>query len=59
MGPVEALEFAKSKEVEAAEMYEKMAIRFPQIKETLLFLKVEEEKHSKLIEEKITEIKLK
>ena len=59
MGPVEALEFAKSKEAEAAEMYQKMAIRFPQIEETFMFLKVEEEKHRKLIEEKITEITIK
>lgn len=42
MGPVEALEFAKSKEIEAAEMYQKMAIRFPQTEETFMFLKVEE-----------------
>lgn len=57
MGPVEALELAKLKEIEAAEMYQKMAIQFPEIKDTLMFLKIEEEKHRKLIEEKIVEFK--
>lgn len=57
MGPVEALELAKLKEIEAAEMYQKMAIQFPEIKDTLMSLKIEEEKHRKLIEEKIVEFK--
>lgn len=57
MGPVEALELAKLKEIEAAEMYQKMAIQFPEIKDTLMFLKIEEEKHRKLIEERIVEFK--
>lgn len=57
MGPVEALELAKLKEIEAAEMYQKMAIQFPEIRDTLMSLKIEEEKHRKLIEEKIVEFK--
>lgn len=57
MGPVEALELAKLKEIEAAEMYQKMAIQFPEIKDTLMSLKIEEEKHRKLIEGKIVEFK--
>lgn len=57
MGPVEALELARSKEIEAAQMYQKMAIQFPEIKDTLMSLKIEEEKHRKLIEEKIVEFK--
>lgn len=57
MGPVEALELAKLKEIEAAEMYQKMSIQFPEIKDTLMSLKIEEEKHRKLIEEKIVEFK--
>lgn len=57
MGLVEALELAKLKEIEAAQMYQKMAIQFPEIKDTLMFLKIEEEKHRKLIEERIVEFK--
>ena len=57
MVPVEALALALKKEIEAAQMYDKMAISFPLIKDTFMFLKVEEEKHRKLIEEKIVEFK--
>ena len=57
MIPVEALGLALKKEIEAAQMYEEMAIRFPEIKDTLMFLKIEEEKHRELIEKKIVEFK--
>ena len=57
MVPVEALALALKKEIEAAQMYEDLAIRFPAIQDTFMFLKIEEEKHRKLIEEKIVEFK--
>ncbi len=56
MGPVDALKLAKSKETEAAQMYEKFAQKFPVAKEIFSFLMTEEEKHKKLIEDKIIEI---
>lgn len=57
MVPVEALELALKKEIEAAQMYGELAIRFPEIEDTLMFLKIEEEKHRKLIENRIIEFK--
>lgn len=56
MGPIEALELAKSKEIEAAHLYAKFSIEFPTAKEIFLFLKDEEEKHRLLIQEKIEEL---
>jgi len=55
MGPVEALKVALGKEVEAAEIYKKFANEYPAAKEIFLFLATEEQKHKKLIEEKIAE----
>jgi len=56
MGPVEALRLAKSKEIEAAEMYSKFSQKFPVAKEIFIFLMSEEEKHKLLIEKKISEM---
>lgn len=56
MGPVEALQFALSKEIEAVEMYKRFAINHPVAKDTFLFLQGEEEKHKKLIEKRILEL---
>lgn len=56
MGPVEALELAKSKEEEAVRMYEKLSQEYPAAKEIFIFLMAEEEKHRALIEKKIYDL---
>jgi len=56
MGPIEALELALGKEIEAKNLYENFIARFPQTKEIFTFLMNEEEKHRQLIEKKIVEL---
>lgn len=51
MIPVEALEFALSKEV-----YQRLYNDHPQLKDVFLFLMGEEQKHKQLIEKKIYEL---
>jgi rubrerythrin len=52
----EALKLALSKEVSAIKIYGKLAIEHPAISELLTTLMNEEEKHKKLIEQKIAEM---
>ncbi len=56
MGPVEALKLALSKEIEAIGIYEKLSIDAPAAKDVLLFLANEEQRHKKLIEQKIKDL---
>jgi len=56
MGPVEALELAISKEIEAIEIYQKYAADYPAIKDTFWFLADEEQKHKQLLEKKKAEL---
>ncbi|MFH0855872.1 MAG: hypothetical protein V1869_05140 [Candidatus Omnitrophota bacterium] len=56
MGPVEALEFALGKEIEAKNTYEKFIFQYPETKEIFTFLMNEEEKHKQLIEKRILEL---
>ena len=56
MGSIEALQLALSKEVEAIQIYQDLAIRFPETKEVFSFLMNEEEKHKHLIEKRISEL---
>jgi len=56
MGPVEALNLALSKEKESIKLYNKLNLEHPALKEMFLFLINEEQKHKKLIENKIMEI---
>jgi rubrerythrin len=56
MGPVEALEIALQKEIEALELYKKMAIEHSTARDVFSFLVNEEQKHKKLIEKKIQEL---
>ncbi|NQT23374.1 MAG: hypothetical protein HQ579_08085 [Candidatus Omnitrophica bacterium] len=56
MGPVEALKLALSKEEEAIDIYGKLSIEHPAIKELLVELRNEEYKHKQLIEKKIVEL---
>lgn len=57
MGPIEALELALTKEIEAVNMYGKFCLQFPSAKETFEFLKGEEEKHKLLLEKRISELR--
>ena len=56
MGPIEALQIALQKEIEAADRYRKLALEFPEIKELAYMLLNEEEKHRQIIEKKIVEL---
>ncbi len=56
MLPVEALKLALEKEKEAQELYQRLAAEHPVAREMFLSLVVEEEKHAKLIEERIYEL---
>lgn len=56
MTPAEALRLALSKEKEAIVLYRKLAIQHSVIKDLLLELMNEEEKHARLIEERISKL---
>jgi rubrerythrin len=56
MGPVEALKLALNKEVDAVELYAKLALEAPAANDIFLFLVGEEQKHKQLIERKIVEL---
>lgn len=56
MGPVDALKLALSKETASIALYNQLNSEHPTLKELFLFLINEEEKHKKLIENKIQEI---
>lgn len=56
MSPVEALKIALNKEETSIRLYNNMANKHPDIKELLLFLLTEEQKHKQLIEKKIFEL---
>jgi rubrerythrin len=56
MTPVEALKLALSKEEDSIKLYNDLAIKHPALKDLLLTLVNEEEKHKILIEKKISEI---
>ena len=56
MGPVEALELALAKEIEAVKIYETFAFKYPETNEIFTFLMNEEEKHKQLIEKKLAEL---
>lgn len=56
MGPIEALELALSKEIEAAELYKTLANDYSLARDTFLYLAGEERKHQKIIEKKILDL---
>jgi len=56
MTPVEVLNMALEKEIEAIKIYTDLSLEHPAIKDLLLFLADEEQKHKRLIEKKIYEI---
>jgi rubrerythrin len=53
MGPVEALRLAVGREEASIKLYRKFAEQFSVAKDVFLFLLDEEEKHKKLLEQKI------
>ncbi len=53
---VEALKLALKKEEDAIKAYQKMIVEYPSIKDLLYTLVTEEQKHKKLIIEKIQEL---
>ena len=56
MGPVEALQMALSKEEEALALYRRMALEHAAVTDIFNVLVVEEEKHRKMIQERIAAI---
>jgi rubrerythrin len=56
MGPIEALELALKKEVEAATLYQRLLAEYPIAEDIFSFLITEEEKHQQLIRKKIVEL---
>lgn len=53
---LEALQLALSKENDAIEAYQELLGNHPNLKDLLYFLITEEQKHKKLIEQKIAEL---
>ena len=56
MGPVEALELALSKEEDALKTYRRLAIEHVAVKDIFELLANEEEKHRKLLQERIVKM---
>jgi rubrerythrin len=56
MGPIEALKLALTKEIDAAELYERLSNEAPAAKDIFIFLVGEEQKHKRLIEQKLLEL---
>lgn len=56
MTPVEALKLALGKEEASIKLYNSLSQKHAEIKELLFDLLIEEEKHKKMIEEKIVEM---
>lgn len=56
MTTVEALRLALEKEEDAIKLYQNLGQEYSEIKDLLLFLLNEEEKHKKMIEGKIAEV---
>ena len=56
MTPIEALKLALSKEIEAVEIYQKLATEHSAVKDIFSFLVNEEQKHKQLLEKKIYEL---
>ncbi|MFA5117315.1 MAG: hypothetical protein WC695_00515 [Candidatus Omnitrophota bacterium] len=59
MDTIDALKLALSKEKDAVEVYKKLLIQHPALKDLFYFLINEEEKHVLLIEKKIAELFMK
>jgi rubrerythrin len=56
MVPVEALKLALGEENKAIELYQRLSVEHPVLKDTFAFLITEEQKHRQLLREKIVEL---
>lgn len=56
MTPVEALKLALSQEDNALTLYQKLSLEHPSLKDTFSFLMNEEQRHKKLLHDKIAEL---
>jgi len=56
MGPVEALNIVLKKEEASIKLYQRMYLRYPELKELVSFLINQEEKHKKMVEKAISKI---
>ncbi len=56
MSPVEALQLALTKEQNSIDLYQRLSLRHKELSDLLSMLIIEEEKHKKLIEEKMREL---
>ena len=56
MTPVEALKIALVEEDKALALYQKLSLEHPSLKETFAFLMSEEQKHKKLLSEKLADL---
>ncbi|UCB57045.1 MAG: hypothetical protein JSV30_00140 [Candidatus Omnitrophota bacterium] len=56
MVPTEALKLALSKEEQSIELYQRLSANHPELKDLLSDLLTEEQKHKKLIEEKLADL---
>lgn len=56
MSPVEALKIALTKENNSINLYNDLMNKYPEVKELAILLLNEEEKHKKMIEDKIAEL---
>lgn len=57
MVPMEALKIALEKEKASIKLYNKFYLDHPAVKDIFLFLINEEQKHEKMIEEKMVELR--
>lgn len=55
MTTVEALKLALEEEIKAINLYTRLSLEHPAVKEMMDFLITEEQKHKKIIEKKIVE----
>lgn len=56
MSPTEALKLALNKEMQSIKLYQDLSNKYPEIKDLLISLLNEEQKHKKMIEQKIFEV---
>jgi rubrerythrin len=56
MIPIEALKLALGEEIKAIALYQQLGVEHPSLQEVFSFLIDEEQKHKKMLENKITEL---
>jgi rubrerythrin len=56
MSPIEALKLALQREAKSVELYQKLANNHAEIRELVTLLLIEEQKHQKMIQQKMVEL---